>query len=67
MNKRDCRVVAVAFFNKPRINRYVYHVDAIRQLGLDNLIAAEPSRQRNLVLAMIIQRQFSFQRNMKSI
>ncbi|MDR1492890.1 MAG: hypothetical protein LBT05_09240 [Planctomycetaceae bacterium] len=29
---------------------------AIRQLGLDNLIAREPSCQRNLVLAMIVQR-----------
>jgi hypothetical protein len=36
------------------------HVDAIltaiRQLGLDTLISREPSRQRNLVLAMIVQR-----------
>jgi transposase len=36
------------------------HVDAIlsaiRQLGLDKFLSPEPSRQRNLVLAMIVQR-----------
>jgi len=36
------------------------HVDAvlkmIRKLGLDRLIASKPSRQRNLVVAMIVQR-----------
>jgi hypothetical protein len=29
---------------------------AIRQLGLDHLISSKPSRQRNLVFAMIVQR-----------
>ena len=28
----------------------------IRKLGLDDLIASEPSRQRNLVMAMIVER-----------
>lgn len=36
------------------------HVDAVltmvRKLGLDNLIASEPSRQRDLVIAMIAER-----------
>jgi hypothetical protein len=36
------------------------HVEAvlkmIRQLGLDDLIASEPSRRRNLVVAMIAER-----------
>src|SRR3954465_13630194 len=45
-----------------RINRSLPHghvhavLTMIRKLGLDDLIAAQPSRRRDLVLAMIVER-----------